>query len=75
MRRPPSMTWLAATLLIVLAGCTSPPQRLSCPAPTYDPPRFSLPPSQLLTPPDQAAIAAYRSRIEQILAGSCSCSR
>ena len=75
MPKPLSTIWIAVTLLIVLAGCQSPPQRLVCPAPTYDPPRFPLPPSQLLTPPDQAALAAYRTRIEQILSGSCSCSK
>ena len=75
MPKPLSTIWTAVTLLIVLAGCHSTPQRLVCPAPTYDPPRFPLPPSQLLTPPDRAALAAYRTRIERILSGSCSCSK
>ena len=65
---------LAATLLIVLAGCQSTPQRLVCPAPTYDPPRFPLPPSQVVTMPDNAAIEAYRKRIDELLLRDEQCS-
>ena len=74
MRKPLSMTWIAVTLLIVLAGCQSPPQRLVCPAPTYDPPRFPLPPSQVVTMPDNAAIEAYRTRIDELLLRAEQCS-
>ena len=75
MPKPLSMIWLTATLLIVLAGCQGPPpQRLVCPAPTYDPPKFPLPPSQVVTMPDNAAIEAYRKRIDELLLRDEQCS-